>query len=465
MIRLLGSSLLAFALLAPSAACGDTADAPAAVGPTPSYVIGHAPVIVPNAAGRARLIAPEGESVVAFYPATLRKGTYALSVTGYEVASAFERDQMAEPVTIGEVAAVKPAIEPDDVFSPSAELAPAAESLAKTRTFQAPAGRNKSGFLSIDATLVAEGERVGLYAEDDNQMVRDVAQALVEYVDNVAVPESVRLFGPLPDIDGNGKLVLLMTKAVNGFSNDPGAFTGGFFSSKDLTGGAGTNKSDMLYLYLPMPVSEGGAYDHADDYKGLLSEVIVHELQHLISFGVRQKAGVRSEVSWLNEGLSHWAEAYFGFHRSNRIRARYFLHAPQDTPLVNSGTSLAERGAAYLFVKHLIDSHADDPDFVRKLVNSRRRGVENLQAVTGNKFTDLLQGWMAGMFSESSPDLAVDVLPKTLSWQKKVSHSAPVFLRIQGPAVFELEAQPEGSFRGIVLDGAGEKKAEVADNS
>jgi hypothetical protein len=431
-------------------ACGTEADTHSSASPTPPprFVIGpDATPIVPDASGQAEIVLPEGETMLAFLPSTPRGGSYGFSLSGLQA--------LTEPI-IGPLARiVEQAVNSAAPATKSAEtnvknLYPESAVSAKfpeERTFQAPAGRGKKGFVTVNAVKVAEGERVVFYAEDANSMVLEIAQSIVDYVDRVVYPEETLMFGPVPDSDRNGKFILLASNAVNTYSNEPGQFTGGFFASKDLDGREGSNNADMLYLYLPKPVSDGGVFDHAEDYFHLMQEVIVHELQHMINYAARLSRGARLETAWLNEGLSHWAEEHFGFQRSNRIRSRHFLQSPTTTPLVGSCSTLGQRGAAFLFVKYLV-KESGDPMILRKLVGTSRRGVDNVENATGRPFAAVLRDWSGTLMEEFGDKLNVAELTAE-ALENTVPQSAPAFFKVKGPGIFTFKAAPAGNFQGV----------------
>ncbi len=435
---ILSVSLAAF----PATACGTESSSHDNPPPPQFRLGGEQTAILPDARGRAELVLPEGETLLAFLPTTLLSGTYAFSLAGTGategVSSAFQGS-----VSTGTRAAAKSMV--------AAGAAPATLSAAGTaadeRIFTAPAGRDKQGFIDVTAYKVAEGNRAIFYSEEDNAMVRQIAQNLVGYFDSVVYPESTLLFGPIPDVDQNGKVILLATSAVNHYSDEPGQFTGGFFASKDLNARAGSNHADMLYLYLPRTIDEGGVYDHPEEYERLSQEVIVHELQHMINYGEKLSRGSRLETSWLNEGLSHYAEAHFGFHRSNTIRAGHFLKSPDTTPLVGKCATLAERGAAFLFVQYLVES-SGDPMILQKLVRTGLRGGENLEQATGKAFSSILRDWTSHLYTVNHESLKVEDV-EGFAFDAKLPQSAPKFVKVRGPGVLSLRAEPKGVFQGF----------------
>lgn len=415
--------------------------------PIPRFVVGQkATAIIPDALGRADLVLPPGDVVLAFIPSTESRGTYGFSLSGVRAVVDSFQDTVTKTVSAA-VRTVTRAAEPVQMalFDPPA-IRP---EFPASRTFTAPAGRNRSDFVQVSAVKLAEGERAVFYSEEDNELVRTVAQQLVDYVDRVVYPEETLMFGPVPDVDANGKIILLSTSAVNKYSNVPGQFTGGFFASKDLSGRTGTNNADMLYLYLPVPVAEGGVYDHAEDYRTLMQEVVVHELQHMINFAARLSRGSKLEEPWLNEGLSHYAEEHFGFSRSNRIRSGQFLVSTATTPLVGSCDTLSQRGAAFLFVKHLAE-RSGERDVLRRLVSSDLRGIANVEQATGRVFNETLRDWAAALADEYAGQIKMGEISGA-NVNTDLPQSAPAFYKVRGPGVLSLRAAPDGAFQGVGL--------------
>ena len=433
----LASALLI--LIGAAASCGGAVPARENA-PPPRFVIGEQPTpIVADELGRADLVLAS-DAVLTLVPATVRAGSYGYRLAAAQTpAGAGDSAPSPAATAASAPAAVKPAAYRAMTFTP-------AVAMPAERDFLAPAGRGKTGFVKVHGYKLAEGERSVFYAEESNDMVNALAAQIVDYVDHTALPEEAALFGPVPDVDANGKLILLATAAVNHYSNVAGEFTGGFFASKDLDGREGSNHADMLYLYLPRPTVDGGVFDHPEDYAALLEEVVVHEMQHMINYAARLAVGASLETPWLNEGLSHWAEEHFGFRRSNDIRAGYFLADPRATPLAGNCQTLAERGAAYLFVKYLAEK-SGDPLVLRKLVQSGLHGDANVAQAMGRPFGDVVRDWTASLWREYGDRL------KTETWsagvtQASLRQSAPAFIRVKGPVTLALRAAPGGAFQG-----------------
>jgi hypothetical protein len=139
---------------------------------------------------------------------------------------------------------------------------------------------------------------------------------------------------------------------------------------------------DLMYLSPRQPLGS---------YRSLL----VHEFQHLISFNQHVLIrGGQAEASWLNEGLSHLAEdqvASFSVSGQSEIIAA-FLKDPGAVGLAGDALlDVGKRGAAYLFVRSLVDRFGDA--VIVRLMTSGLIDHDNIEAATGESFGQLLAFW------------------------------------------------------------------------
>ena len=119
----------------------------------------------------------------------------------------------------------------------------------------------------------------------------------------IEIDESV--FGPPSDIDGNGKVDVLVHDIKDQFdpANGVGLFTAGYFSPADLTN---NNKADIIHLDTYPSIYNAAGDRRASEF---VLQTLAHEYQHLI-FAVSNGGG---DLTFLNEGLSEWAEAVNGY--------------------------------------------------------------------------------------------------------------------------------------------------------
>lgn len=208
----------------------------------------------------------------------------------------------------------------------------------------------------------------------------------------------IELFGGIPDVDKNGKLIVLFTPGVNNLGASGGGIITGFFSASDLypatSSNPASNEGEILYVVVPDPAGKYGTpISNSFGVGNLLPPVMVHEMQHLQNYNQHVlQGGSLSEESWLNEGLSHLAEDLFGQNQENPSRYGIFLKSPQSYPLVTSGApGIASRGASYLFLRYLYEQHADGETFVKSLLRNKLRGIQNVEVSFGGTVEDFDQ--------------------------------------------------------------------------
>ncbi len=288
------------------------------------------------------------------------------------------------------------------------------------------------------AIVVADtGNPAGGFTDADYQSVGVTFDTLVNPLDTIA-------FGAPSDIDGNGRIILFYTRAVNELTpaNSQGIVEG-FFNPRDLfpatdldpnSACSGSNFGEMFYLIVPDPngTVNGNTRTKAE-VQQLTIGVTAHEYQHLINAArriyVNTSASSFEEV-WLNEGLSHIAEELLYYRvtgltprqnldgaaiASTQARAssfnayavanidRYELFL--NNPLINSpyadNDSLATRGATWSFLRYAADHQGPrDGTVWRQLVNSTTTGLQNLTDVFGANIMDRFRDWSISVYTD-----------------------------------------------------------------
>lgn len=278
--------------------------------------------------------------------------------------------------------------------------------------------------------------------------------------DTLVYPVDVNAFGAPADIDGNGRVGILFTRAVNELTpaNNP-SYVGGFFTDRDLFPRAGTpsfqacagsNEAELFYMLAPDPtgVVNGNVRTTAlvDD---LTTSTIAHEFQHLINASRRMYVSTTAttfEVVWLNEGLSHIAEELLYYRQTGKaprqnlddaaIRTssaanyaiwkadlgqnfsrlvKYLQDPPARSPVVEDD-DLSTRGATWSFLRYAADRTAPtDGDIWFKLVNSPTKGFGTLRLALGNDPKGLLRDWTVANYTD---DIGLTTDPKYMhaSW-------------------------------------------------
>ena len=308
--------------------------------------------------------------------------------------------------------------------------------------------------------------------------------AIAATVDTLVVPVNTAAFGEPTDIDGNRRIAILFTRAVNELTPPgSGGIVLGFYYSRDLlprsgvTGECpGSNAAEIFYIMVPDPEAVLGDARTKLYVQGIAIATIAHELQHLINASRRMyvtRAQESLEETWLNEGLSHIAEELVfyrasglgprqniagaqlapGTHtrdmhelfmRGNFGRYSVFLEGTHLAAPMAANDQLATRGAAWALLRYVADrAGAVDGDLWRRLVDGRNTGSANLDdalAGTGMTATSALKDWSAAVALDDV-DGVVDPALLQASWQFSTSMAALGYR--SGPATFALlDGQP-----------------------
>lgn len=260
--------------------------------------------------------------------------------------------------------------------------------------------------------------------------------------DTLVAPVNEELFGTPGDIDGNQRSVIFYTGRVNQITTDPGAYVGGFFWSRDLLPRsvcATGNVAEIFYMLVPDPNGVLGARRSKAFVEQVTVGTIGHEFQHLINASRRfaDPGAEPTEVTWLNEGLSHIAEemlfyraaglqprmniggsdfgsarfeqAFYDFQFNNITRLERWLAAPKtNTPYGLSG-ALPTRGAAWAFLRYLADRQPTEGNVWFRLVNNQSTGIANVEEVFGVDVLTSARDWAVAMYAD---DYAIGAAPQ-----------------------------------------------------
>jgi hypothetical protein len=319
--------------------------------------------------------------------------------------------------------------------------------LGDRRAFQVCADPDCLSFTSVSATARYVG-REGVVFLDDTVPAGGYTQAELDSVgglfDDWLYPIDTTAFGRESDVDGNGQVLVLLTDQLNRLSgncNVTRQLIVGYFFGLDLLDQPNSNQGEVFYGLVPDPGSPTCAVDKTL-VRTLLAPVFIHEFQHMISFNRHVLlGGGTAEETWLNEGLSHFAEELGGrqipgqycvaqncvnqFIRNDVTNAYDFLLKPELYYLVEPGVSfgsLAERGANWLFVRWLAEQApgdsslgsavtrrllgADVPTGIALVGEANAEAVADAVVQAGVTFKELLADWHAANYLESRTDLA-----------------------------------------------------------
>ena len=273
-------------------------------------------------------------------------------------------------------------------------------------------------FDQVTARVRAVSERAILY--EDITAALSLSPADVKLFtglfDDPIYPVDTEAFGFPSDLDGNGRVIILFTPSVNRLS-PPGSsdFIGGFFFGLDLMPGLEhSNAGEVFYVLVPDPTGASGNVQDAEMVRSIVPPVLAHEFQHMINHNERiiERGASNREALWLSEGLAHMAEDLVGealrrrgrvaeadeYQRGNWRRASLFLTEPSEVSLIFAAGrgSLAERGAAWLFVEYLRGQTGTD-SVLGLLTGTTATGVVNVETVMDRAWADLFSDWSAAL--------------------------------------------------------------------
>ena len=191
------------------------------------------------------------------------------------------------------------------------------------RSFCVVQGLDFSRHVRKAATLAISTAHAEVYLDDDDlgEYEAPALQPLAQAFEERVWPAVTSAFGLLPDLDGSGKLTILITHELGAHLN--GGWLIGYFGNADLVrarddspqcSSGGSNHGEIVYLNDPGNGAANG-YNAADLFGGVYPATIAHELQHLLNFAHRclERSCDGPEETWINEALSKVAEDLAGY--------------------------------------------------------------------------------------------------------------------------------------------------------
>lgn len=346
----------------------------------------------------------------------------------------------------------------------AARIAAAPPVLGDKRTFNVLAsgtatGNKPSDYVQVTGTVGYVGTHTAIYLDDaapaPTYSSSDL-QAIGSMFDDHLYPIDTTAFGRESDIDGNGLVLILLTDRVTKLvSCTGGSVVVGFFLPFDLSPAhVGSNAGEVFYGLVP----DASCNIDVNDAKASLPPVVIHEFQHMISYNQHVLTrGGSPEQTWLNEGLSSFAEELGGrlvpdalclnsdcltqFSLINLDNASRYLTDPLGNYLVGPDRiplPLEEYGAGWLFVRWLADHYATSTtigtDLTQRLLATSRTGAANVSHATGENFSTLVSNWQLANYLDDLPSFTpASPLLQYSSWNFRQVYAA---LNAQDPTDF-----------------------------
>ncbi|HEY2164150.1 MAG TPA: hypothetical protein VGH04_09180 [Gemmatimonadaceae bacterium] len=329
----------------------------------------------------------------------------------------------------------------------SAEVAPL-PTLGSVRGFRVLAS-NGTSFNSAGARLAFIGANVLVYIDTlapANGFSLTQLQAFGTYFDQTLYPIDTAAFGVPSDVDQNGRVIVLMTPAVNALvtasSCQTQGYVAGFFDDEDLGGGAGdpnSNQGEIFYSMVPDPTGLSSCAHSVDEVGFAVPGTFLHELQHLISFSQHVVVHHSNpEFGWLDEGLSIVAEELGSLYYEQRCPGtacrtdptqlfpdssqgfvENFLYDSYQYALLPDTASVtlhsddddgfSWRGGDWLLVRWLGDQMGTG--IFKRLDQNTVTGVANIESASGQPFPNLFANFALALYTDSLPGLARSTAP------------------------------------------------------
>lgn len=306
-----------------------------------------------------------------------------------------------------------------------------------------------SAFRTDTATLEFVGNHILFYLSDRAPpppagMTAAQLAALGGLIDRTLYDIDVQTFGPPSDIDGNGRVMILMSPYVNALSPplecQSQGFVAGFFYGADLLPTVThSNAGEIYYSIAPDPYAMFSCAHGVEDVGRLTGPTFLHELLHMINFN--QKVLIHrlgdTEAEFLDEGMAKLAEELGSRYYEQRYppptgrtnpdqifpdSAEAFIvedlfdsydflaaPAPSTATLSVGASTLDDAGAEWLFLRWLGDQK--DSTIYGSIVQSALTGIPNIEAAAGQAFPVLFGEFGTAVYTDSLPGVAREQVP------------------------------------------------------
>ncbi len=231
---------------------------------------------------------------------------------------------------------------------------------------------------TISAKTVYESQNA-YYMQQTGSGVPMLSQAQLEaYATEFEVKytDMIDTFARPNDVDSNGKIIIMFTRfSLSGLL--------GYFYSGDKSSNAPySNEADIFYINLDWAID--------DTRRETIMGTLVHELQHMLLYDQRSRiSSFGEDDTWLNEGLSMLSELIYGYNVTGDVS--YFLRYSHNLGLLD-WTSY-NYGYSLVFTAYLYDRFGGK-DFIRKIYDTKNRGVAAIESTTGLKFNDIFKDFL-----------------------------------------------------------------------
>jgi hypothetical protein len=257
-------------------------------------------------------------------------------------------------------------------------------------------------YATVHSRVIGESEHVRILLDEQepqSERIETLARRIQNEFEQTILPVCTRTFGTWRDIDGDGKLTILLSpwlaKLQGGKTSLKGFVRGTDFDER-IPAPLG-NRCDAIYLNSNLASTVN------------LRTLLGHEYFHVLQCSLRgnQPGRLPLEEDWLTEAEAHLAEQWLQGDDSNlKYRIDAFLDSPGTAPLVVKDYYRAGlwrddgcRGATFLFLDWCAARHGEN--FLPRLLRSPETGTRGLETITGRSFQDLHRDWTVSLLSNA----------------------------------------------------------------
>ena len=258
----------------------------------------------------------------------------------------------------------------------------------------------------VTAPLYKDGKYCKIHVEESckSNFSDSIIDKIISEFDDKIYPVITAKFGDESDVDGNGKIILLVLDIKDKYKVS-GEYTAGYFDSSNTFVNSKynphSNESDIIYLDC----------NPANPETKEFLMTAAHEFQHLINFTQKGLSDGNRQDTWINEGLSSAAEyIYSGNHLTKRINYynQFQVSDSSGNNFFKWGNELIDYSTVYLFFQwiriHSVDGDAIYKDILNSSYTDYRAVVEqakhhltsyyNSIDISNSSLTNIMIDWL-----------------------------------------------------------------------
>jgi hypothetical protein len=299
-------------------------------------------------------------------------------------------------------------------------------------------------YVTVDATATSVTDAVVVWTDtttpnDIGVLDEETIDGVLDSFETIVVPRERQIFGEISDVDGDGKLAVLLSYTVNLYGAQAYVTWCDIGAQNGCRGT--TNGGEIIYMGIPDPESRYSSVDG-------ITETFAHELNHLIyawhKYVALDQADAAENV-YLTEGMSALAQDLTGYNNGNQyVWASVFQSTFYDTTVddvslndILRGESYydaerdgALRGAGYLFLRYLFEQaggmvvHEDGTledaggmAWAQDWFGSAELGPDAVVSTTGRDTLDVALDWYTALVATG----LVEVTDPRFTYQDRVA--------------------------------------------